>query len=65
MDAVEKIVEQIKEFSQEDKLRVLEQVQHMLKANKPLVHHLTDLKGMGSGVWKGVDAGNYVDSERG
>ncbi|MDI6752491.1 MAG: hypothetical protein QME07_06565 [bacterium] len=59
---LEKIKRQVQMFPPESQLRLVEEIIHQLKytVNKKALE-LTNLYGLGKGLWKGEDAQEYVN----
>jgi len=52
------------ELSLEEQTRLLEQLSQYVGRKNGGRHRITDLKGLGKEIWKGVDADEYVAKER-
>jgi hypothetical protein len=59
----ETLVEAVRHLPHADRLRLVEV---LLRDNEATQgdHHLKELRGLGKDIWKGVDAQEFVDSER-
>ena len=58
---VEEILEAAKHLPPEERARLASAL--ALESPEPL-HEITELRGLGKEVWNGIDAQEYIDSER-
>lgn len=64
---INRIIRQISTLDYQAKIQVAEKILSMIKTkDKKQKSHvkLTDLKGLGSDIWKNIDIDNYIDNER-
>jgi len=57
----------VKELNPEEQLNLIEIISAQLKKNiatEKTKHSITELEGLGAGLWKGIDAQKYVQKER-
>ncbi len=52
------------ELSLEEQTKLLEQLSRYVGRKNGGRHRITDLKGLGKEIWRGVDADDYVAKER-
>lgn len=60
-------VKGVKELNPEEQLNLIEIISAQLKKNitrKKTKHSIMELEGLGAGLWKGIDAQEYVQKER-
>lgn len=60
----ENLISQIARLSYEEKMEIIQRVNKSMETRETLVHHLTDLKGVGREIWEEVDVEKYLDEER-
>jgi len=63
-DLYNDILRQATQLSSEDLLRLSEELSVQAAKNGTREHRLLDLKGLGSEIWQGNDAADYVAGER-
>ena len=62
---IDELIHQIEDLDYDSKLNLLERLVSLLKQNKEVSKtRLTELNGLGSEIWKGVDIETYLSSER-
>jgi dihydroneopterin aldolase len=60
------VLNQVQQFSAEEKFRLLEDLMELLKrqmASKPS-HSILELEGLGKEIWEGIDVDQYLEEER-
>ena len=62
----EHLLYQVGKLGPMDKLRLLESLAAQLREeiDTTTQHSITELRGLGKGIWQGMDAQEYVDRER-
>ena len=60
------LYEMLREQAQKDHRSISQQVIYLLEDSLkgPRRRSITELRGLGARIWKGVDAGDYVERER-
>jgi phenylalanyl-tRNA synthetase alpha subunit len=61
---LEALIEAAKSLSAEDRLRLLQALFPQTEPSAQSRHRITEMRGLGKEVWKGIDAQRYVDMER-
>ena len=61
---VETLIEAARHLPPEDRQRLAEALLSQFPSGSSPLHHITEIRGMGKSLWKGVDAQEYVDAER-
>lgn len=62
-----KIIEEIKDLSVQQQKKILDVVRLLktgIEASHKKKHNITELKGCGKKIWKGIDAQKYVNKLR-
>ena len=61
-----RVVSEIKTWNPNDQLRLLEQMEAIIrkKTNIGRIRSILELQGRGKNIWKGLDVGIYLDGER-
>ena len=60
------VLTMIQKLDAEDQLQLIEELAVILRSRvTKKKHSLLELKGLGKEIWKGMDAQEYVDGERG
>ncbi len=61
---VETMVDAVRRLPLEDRQKLVQALLSERTENAPTLHRITQLRGLGKDIWKGVDAQDYVDTLR-
>jgi hypothetical protein len=66
MDTYQNIRHQIENLTPEEQLRLLEEVAAIVRRNlsRKRGRSIMEIEGLGQEIWQGIDAQDYVNSER-
>jgi plasmid stability protein len=62
----DELYERLQKLAESEHRSMSQQVVHLLEkaADKPKLHSILELEGLGKELWKGIDAVEYVRAER-
>jgi hypothetical protein len=61
---VESLLQAAQELSRQEQLELLDGLVRLVKSTTPEKTSITELQGLGQGIWEGIDGQEYVDAER-